>query len=366
MTAHPAERLAPHGVAPAASPRLIPALDGLRALSVIFVMLVHASYGRLSGGFLAVDIFFVISGFLITHLLIEEQAASGRVSLRDFYLRRIFRILPPLICAIALSMLLWPGSASDRMVVVQAALLFYANFLPAETLGNLGHTWSLAIEEQFYLVWPLLFATMFARARGGLIALALAVVLASVAVRYCLVAHWTDLEPLYTFTPARLDPIMLGCLLALGAPRLRDWLIHRSARVVQLLAWLCAAAILACLFLADRDVMQSTPLAFTGFALLAGGLVATAPLLAARDMLQRCLNHPVARYIGRRSYGLYLYHYPIFGALEAWRTPGDLGNFVAVTGAKILLSFAVAELSWRTLEQPMLRLKGRVAGRRVA
>lgn len=340
-------------------PRQIAELDGLRAISVTFVMLVHASYGRLSGGFLGVDIFFVISGFLITHLLLHERAATGRVSLRDFYLRRIFRILPPLICAIALAMLLWPGSASDRMVVVQAALLFYANFLPAETLGNLGHTWSLAIEEQFYLVWPLLFATMFARARVGLIALALAVVVASVAVRYWLVAHWDNLEQLYTFTPARLDPIMLGCLLALCMPNVRQLLAGWSGRVTCALAWASAIAILGCLFFADRDYMQSTPFAFAGFALIAGVLVATAPLLSAQDFLRRALCHPWSRYIGRRSYGLYLYHYPIFGALEAWRTPGDVGNFVLVTGAKIMLSLAVTELSWRLVEAPALRVKAR-------
>lgn len=344
---------------PVPSPRKILELDGLRAVSVVFVMLVHATYGRLSGGFLGVDIFFVISGFLITHLLMAEHVGTGRVSLRDFYLRRVFRILPPLVCAIVLAMLLWPGSTADRMVVVQAALLFYANFLPAETLGNLGHTWSLAIEEQFYLVWPLLFVALYPRTRPVLIFLAALVVLASIATRIWLVGKWANLEPLYTFTPARLDPIMLGCMLALCSPFFSRILAQFSLWLPRILGWSSAVVLLACLFFAQRDFMQSTPLAFTGFASAAAALVASAPHLGRQDFLRLGLAHPVARYIGKRSYGLYLYHYPIFGAMEAWRVPGSLGNYGAVLAAKIILSFLVTELSWRLVEQPALRIKER-------
>lgn len=340
-------------------PRKILELDGLRAVSVVFVMLVHATYGRLSGGFLGVDIFFVISGFLITHLLMAEHAGTGRVSLRDFYLRRAFRILPPLACAIVLAMLFWPGDAAGAAVVVRSALFFYANFLPAERLGNLGHTWSLAIEEQFYLVWPLLFVLLYKRMHGALIALAIVVVLASIATRFWLVGNWPDLEPLYTFTPARLDPIILGCMLALCSPFFGRILEQFSLWLPRILGWSSAIVLLTCLFFAQRDFMQSTPLAFTGFAFAAAMLVASAPHLGRRDFLRLGLAHPVARYIGKRSYGLYLYHYPIFGAMEAWRVPGSLGNYGAVLAAKIILSFLVTELSWRLVEQPALRIKER-------
>ncbi|MEQ1725726.1 MAG: acyltransferase [Sphingopyxis sp.] len=342
-----------------APPAKITELDGLRAVSVLFVMLVHASYGRLSGGFLGVDIFFVISGYLITYLLISEREATGRISLVDFYMRRVFRILPPLICAIVLAMLLWQGEGGARGPVVAAALFFYANFLPAETLGNLGHTWSLAIEEQFYLVWPLLFTLIFARSRALLMAIAVAIIIGSITVRAYLVTRWSDLNPLYTFTPARLDPIMLGCLLALGQGWAERVLRLAPPLVLRVTAWLSAAALIGALVFAQRDFMQSTPIAFFLFALTGASLVVSAPMLPSRDWLRRALNTPLMRYIGKRSYGLYLYHYPIFGALEAWRVEGDLGNYIVVTLVKIALSFAVTELSWRIVEQPALRLKAR-------
>ncbi|MEQ1687237.1 MAG: acyltransferase [Sphingopyxis sp.] len=344
-----------------APPHKISELDGLRAVSVIFVMLVHATYGRLSGGFLGVDIFFVVSGFLITYLLIREREATGRVSLFHFYMRRVFRILPPLICAIILAMLLWNGADALRGRVVTSALFFYANFLPAETLGNLGHTWSLAIEEQFYLAWPLLFTLIFARSRALLMAIAVSIIVGSIAVRAYLVTQWGDLNPLYTFTPARLDPIMLGCLLALGYGRTVNVMRRAPDAAIRGMAWLSAGALIAALIFAQRDFMQSTPIAFFLFALAGASLVLTAPMLPAGDLLKASLNSPVMRYIGKRSYGLYLYHYPIFGALEAWRMEGSLSNYVAVTVVKVALSFGVTELSWRLVEQPALRLKERFA-----
>lgn len=340
-------------------PPKITEIDGMRAVSVIFVMLVHASYGRLSGGFLGVDIFFVVSGYLITYLLMREREARGRVSLFDFYMRRVFRILPPLICAIILAMLLWRGDSASRVPVVSAALFFYANFLPAPMLGDLGHTWSLAIEEQFYLVWPLLFTLMFARSRLLLMAVATMIILSSIAMRMWLVTQWSDLAPLYTFTPARLDTIMLGCLLALGQARVQTCVQSCGSVATRLFAWGAAAALVGALLFAQRAFMQATPMAFTVFALAAAALVLAAPMLEEADPLRRTLTHPAMRYVGKRSYGLYLYHYPIFGAMEAWRVEGSMANYLMVTAAKIVLSFLVAELSWRWVEQPALRLKER-------
>ncbi len=340
----------------------IAGIDGLRALSVLFVMALHASYGRLNGGFLGVDIFFVISGFLITHLLVEEQRLSGRVSLSHFYLRRVFRILPPLIVTIILALILWRGDAVDRWPVARAALFFYANFLPAERLGDLGHTWSLAIEEQFYLVWPLLFIIFAARWPRALMGVALAVILGSFLTRYYMVGAGADLNALYSFTPARLDPIMLGSLIALSgvAQRSSPPLLVRAA------AWGSFALAIGFFLLATRDRMQGVPVNFLLFALVAGTLVASVPQLAPRDPLAMLLGNPLARYIGKRSYGLYLYHYPIFGAMEGVRIEGNLTNYIWVTAVKCLLAFGAAELSWRLIEQPMLRLKSRVAARPVA
>ncbi|QNA83234.1 acyltransferase [Sphingomonas sp. So64.6b] len=340
----------------------LPELDGLRALSVGFVLLVHASYGRLQGGFLGVDIFFVISGYLITRLMMLERAATGRVDLREFYLRRVFRIIPPLLACLILAMLLWTGTLADRLPVAVAVMAFFANFLPAEMLGSLGHTWSLAIEEQFYVVWPIVFILASHRVSKSAAIIAALVIVSAVAIRFAMLAAGYPPVLLYTFTPARTDGLMLGCLLAITETAL-------SARVPQRLlrplAWACFVAIVATLFFAQRDFMQEVAPAFTLFALLAAALIFTVPRLADGDPLRRAFASPVARYFGRRSYGLYLYHYPIFHAAEAYRQPGNLTNYLLVVAVEVALSLIVTELSWRFLEQPMLRVKKRYSWRRM-
>lgn len=113
-------------------------LDGLRAVSIIFVIVFHLTYGRLSGGFLGVDIFFVLSGFLITELLVKECLSTGKVDLFKFYMRRACRILPPLFVCLVLALIFWPSNEAGRWNAALASLLFYANFLDAEKAGNLG------------------------------------------------------------------------------------------------------------------------------------------------------------------------------------------------------------------------------------
>ncbi|MES2058573.1 MAG: acyltransferase [Pseudomonadota bacterium] len=339
----------------------LPELDGLRALSVGFVLLVHASYGRLQGGFLGVDIFFVISGYLITRLMMLEHTTTGRIDLREFYLRRVFRIIPPLLACLILAMLLWTGAPSDRVPVAVAVMAFFANFLPAETLGSLGHTWSLAIEEQFYVVWPIVFILVSKRGLKPAAILAAIVIASAIAIRFGMLAAGYPPVLLYTFTPARTDGLMLGCLLAITEGVLSARIPQRLLRPI---AWACFAAIVAALFLARRDFMQEVPLSFTLFALLAATLIFSVPRLADGDPLRRAFASPIARYIGRRSYGLYLYHYPIFHAAEAYRQPGSLTNYLLVVTAEVALSLIVTELSWRFVEQPMLRVKKRYSWRR--
>lgn len=200
--------------------RHIPELDGVRAISVLFVLLVHASYGRIVGGFLGVDVFFVLSGYLITRLLMRERSVTGTLDLASFYMRRVLRILPPLIVCVALAMAVWPvpgASLQDRLKVISAVMFFYANFYDADVLQCLVHTWSLAIEEQFYLFWPALFLMLRTRAR--LVALAATVVAVSIAVRTLMVAEGAA-SATYTFTVTRIDSIAVGALLALCEPEL--------------------------------------------------------------------------------------------------------------------------------------------------
>ncbi len=338
----------------------LPELDGLRALSVVFVLLVHATYGRVQGGFLGVDIFFVISGYLITRVIMREQGMTARIDLREFYLRRGFRILPPLIACLILAFALWNGPPPDRWPVAAATVFFFANFLPSEMLGSLGHTWSLAIEEQFYLVWPLIFILSMKQGLRTAAVIAGIVIASAIATRFGLLAAGYPPVLLYTFTPARTDGLMIGCLLAI----IETMLAARTPqRLVRLLAWISFVAIVTALFLAKRDTMQEVPLAFTLFALIAATLIFAVPRLAVRDPLRRAFAHPVSRYVGRRSYGLYLYHYPIFRAAETYRHPGSLSNYLIVVTVEIALSLVATELSWRFIEQPMLRVKKRFSWR---
>lgn len=166
--------------------------DGIRALSVVFVLLVHIGYGRISGVFLGVDIFFVLSGYLITMLLLRERERYGKIDLPRFYARRALLILPPLVIAVLLGVLLKrfvSSDESDDTERVGAVLLFYANFLPPETMGNLVHAWSLAIEEQFYLFWPALLLFAFRQHPKAAAILAVVVIATGIAVRAWMVTH---------------------------------------------------------------------------------------------------------------------------------------------------------------------------------
>jgi peptidoglycan/LPS O-acetylase OafA/YrhL len=335
-------------------------LDGVRAISIVFVLLVHISYGRVSGGFLGVDIFFVLSGYLITLLLLRENEAHGSINLQNFYARRALRILPPLVLACALGALLAKdGSLESASIfrVVTAVLLFHSNFMNAETMGNLAHTWSLSIEEQFYLVWPalLLFALRFNRVAPAVVACCM-IVLCYV-VRVYMVANVADLNEVYIFTFARVDSIMTGCLLAILEPsfaRSRLATNGQFAAVATILALLC---LVVALVHGSLYFMERTPAGFSLFAVVAATLIFTCQRVSRASALRASLRNSWIQWLGQRSYGLYLYHYPIFGALEAFRTPGDMRNYLLVSSAKIVLSLVFTELAWRLVEQPILKFK---------
>jgi peptidoglycan/LPS O-acetylase OafA/YrhL len=334
-------------------------LDAARAISIAFVLLVHVSYGRVPGGFLGVDVFFVLSGYLITMLLIREYERFGRIDLRAFYMRRVLRIVPALVTATALAIVLEWASLTPEQAAwrVAAVLLFWANFPGPEYMGNLAHTWSLAVEEQFYLVWPALLIVCLRSGRRAAGFVAGAIIIGAVATRYWMVSHLADLNVVYTFTLSRVDGIMLGCLMAILEPQLRDFLANAGPRIVSAIAWGSLASLLCLLLLAQRSFMQGEPTAFLAFALIAASFILTSQLLAASSPLKTALGFSAVQWLGQRSYGLYLYHYPIFLALEPWRVPGDLLNFVLVASVKVTVSLMFTEVAWRCIEQPIQRLR---------
>jgi peptidoglycan/LPS O-acetylase OafA/YrhL len=358
-----------------------PALDGLRAVAVVGVILYHI--GVLPGGFLGVDVFFVLSGFLITALLLREwDARGGRVSFRYFYARRALRLLPALGCVIAGALVVAGAlaltTAAGRSYVwttlaaVPWVLGFAGNWVramepaaPIGSLGALGQTWSLAVEEQFYLLWPALFVLLM---RRRISRRRLALVLTLLAVTEMIYRSWLSHlgyggDRIYYATDTHSDGLLIGCAAAFWeADRSRET-VGTTARSTTVM-WL-AVALLAALFVTGS---RSGPPIETSAAVLASAVItlgvvtgrAPAPLL-------RLLSSRHAVLIGRRSYGLYLWQYVVLAATEALSTRfvtislagpwyGRMA-FAAVMVAGLGATFALAEVSYRCVELPALRLK---------
>ena len=342
-----------------APPRLgrIPALDGMRAVAVLLVMVFHAVGSDFSGGRAGVDVFFVLSGFLITALLLEEREANGSISLRKFYMRRVLRLYPALIVAIVGALVLAAAripifdarsdALSETAKAAPFTLLYTINIVRAVGAsggGYLGHAWSLAIEEQFYLLWPLMVIVLFRR-RGevaiGWVALGCAI--ASALSRTVLDLAGFRSEMLYNATFSHVDGIFLGCALAVLWRRRPELVRRYSGPHFSL-----AAVVIAAVVIGWGEHMNEY-----GFAVV---VIATTVVLAdivsnRESSYSERLSHPAAVAIGRRSYGLYLYHWPIFLFLGIDTRPHVLA--LGFGG-----SFAAAWISYRWIEQPLLAKKG--------
>lgn len=369
----------------------IPGLDGLRALAVVAVVVFHLNPAWLPGGFLGVDIFFVVSGFLITTLLVREHARTGRLDLPAFWARRARRLLPALLVVIPFSVLLAWVSERDLLVgigpQVLGALTFSFNWVQIAAGSNyfaatspqlLTNLWSLAVEEQFYLAWPLitlglLIAIRSARSRIG-------IVLILAAGSGFLMAARFDPEVgatrVYYGTDTHVFGLMIGAALALWwtTPEIRGpafWIARRRP------ATALALGVLAGLM---WWLDESRPLTFRGGLVLAS--VASAVLIASAitgGTLARALDLPALRWIGERSYGIYLWHWPVILVVNAdyGPVPGSAG-FGWTRLWCVVVILALADLCYRLVELPVRRrgwrgavdlwarqLPGRADGRRV-
>lgn len=323
--------------------RRIPSLDGLRALSIIFVLLGHTQstpgfpWSNWRFGFLAesgVRIFFVISGYLITSLLLKEEAQTGRISLTSFYGRRMWRIFPVFYAYLAL-LLVATGlriTAPPRTDLL-FAFAYISNFRPHQ-FYLLGHLWSLSVEEQFYLVWPAVVVFGGPRLRK----IALFGVIGFAPLFRFIALHFTALSPYVdqsTFTIA--DVIAFGCLLALYQKKL-----HQNAFYVRLLQpkFLCVA-IIGCGIIIETVKFHS-PYWFVQsvldllIAYLVDGCIVLAPAV---------LNNRFATGLGVRSYSIYVWQQVFCSVPDNWWNHFPLN---------VVLSIIVAALSYRYLEQPLI------------
>jgi peptidoglycan/LPS O-acetylase OafA/YrhL len=335
----------------------IPSLDGIRALSIALVVAWHLSTSgsapwlaplwRIDSGNLGVRIFFVISGYLITSLLLAEHARTGTISLRRFYFRRALRIMPAFyffLCAMALAAAL--GLVPVTRFELLRAATYTANY--AGTGWTLGHTWSLAVEEQFYLLWPSLIVLLGVRRSfmGAALVLLLSPLFRSIA---ALSGHWPD-NPRYSFECVA-DALATGCLLAY----VRPWLWNQAGyrRVLELGAMeLWPMTILA---LAVASARWEHFGSIVGISLLNVAIAVWIDwcLRFPGSRVGRILNARPIAFVGVLSYSIYLWQQPFLRPGHTLRFP------LSMLGLGV-----VALASYFCIERPMLRLRARVEGRR--
>jgi peptidoglycan/LPS O-acetylase OafA/YrhL len=345
----------------------LPGLDGLRALAVIAVIVYHGNATWLRGGFLGVEVFFVISGYLITMLLLSEHRRSGSIGLRHFWFRRARRLLPAvfaLLIVVTLVSVLFVREELTRLKGdLFAALTYTMNwhlilsgtsyFDQFQRPPLLRHLWSLAVEEQFYLLWPLALAgllLLFRKRPDRLFITMLSLALASTLLM-ALLYHPADPSLVYYGTDTRIGGLMLGCCLALfwhprqlqgGIPPVKP----RAVAAAGLLGIVALA--LLCALCTERGAF----LYRGGFLLVDVATIAVIAAVAHPAVrFGRRLGIPLLVYIGLRSYSIYLWHWPVF----ALTRPGvDIGLGPGpVFVIRVVITFVLADLSYRLIETPI-------------
>jgi len=334
-----------------------PALDGMRGLAVALVVLAHAAPNFVVGR-VGVDVFFVLSGYLITTILLVEWRSRGRIDLRAFYVRRFLRLFPPLavvLVAYIAAAPLWLThgmSAAQLLVVVGAAVTYTWNVLivglgalPSGVPGALSHLWSLAQEEQFYLVFPLILVVALRRRAGArllmwsLLGLGLAMLTLYAVTAGSLFAEFSPLT--------RGCGLLAGCVLAVGR---WGW---QGFRVAAVAAW---SAVLGLAMVMAGVALHWWPMDVDIPAALLASFVVTAHVTSGSDStMTRLLGGSWLVRLGLMSYSLYLWHLPL---LVLARDVGGLGRLVGAAVA-VPIALVLAELTRRYVELPMAKLKER-------
>jgi len=326
-------------------------------------MAFHANLPGARGGFLGVDIFFVLSGFLITTLLVREHEHHGTIRLGRFYMRRTLRLLPALL-ALVVALHVWstgfvfPEQVRQLRRETVATLFYVANWAQIagyiNPLGYFGHAWSLAIEEQFYIVWPLALRAMLGRfSRKTILAILAAAATASALLRTALARDPESFSRAFHGSDTRAEALLIGCFLAICLLSPKVAAAARRSAIPRILG-VFATATLALLF-----TQTSWPSDFVfhgGFTLaaLATALVLLDLETSPRGILARVLSWKPLVAIGQISYGLYLWHQPIVMAVAPWSVQASMAE---INVLRFVATFAFATLSWFLVERPLLGLK---------
>jgi peptidoglycan/LPS O-acetylase OafA/YrhL len=357
--------------ATAPAPRLgyIPALDGLRAVAVIAVLLYHGGQAWMPGGFLGVDVFFVISGYLITCLLLADFQQHGRAGLKRFWIRRARRLLPALFAMLFVvslyAILFLPdvldqlrGEVLSALFYVENWFLIFRNLSYFQSTGRpplLQHVWSLAVEEQFYLIWPLVLAfglAVWGKSRRKLLIAILIAVVASTVEMAVLYHPYTDPSRVYYGTDTRAAALLLGAALAfVWAPWRLVGKTGRNAAIMLDVAAVLSGIVLLWMFL---SVGEFDPALYRGGFLVAAmvsAVLIAATVHPASRLTPWLLGFSVFRWIGVRSYGIYLWHWPVFMVTRPHSDVPLTGW--ALLALRLALTFGIAAVSYRFLEEPI-------------
>ncbi len=351
----------------------IPAIDGLRAIAVMAVLFYHLGFKWIPGGFLGVDLFFVISGYVITRLLLDSIERSGGLDLRAFYLARVRRLLPALafmLITTAIAVGIWAPDTIKRFLIdTPFALTGSMNWWLVghhldyfEAIGRpplLQHTWSLAVEAQFYLIWPLillLILKFFGKKRISIISLAIAGVsgIALMAVSFSLdAANASKVSHVYFGTDTHSIGLFLGAALAVSwiPQNFKTDVSKKAQDFIDGIGVFGFLGILATFLLIDETKPALYKIAFPLAGLFAAAIITSIVHPASR--FAPILQNRVLLWIGERSYAIYLWHWVIF---QVTRPKVDLaGASWAMYSLRILIVFALADISLRYIELPVRR-----------
>lgn len=346
-----------------------PALDGLRGLAILLVVVYH-NFGFINVfffGWLGVDLFFVLSGFLITDILLKTVGKKGY--LKNFYIRRVLRIFPLYYLCLILFLIVLPQTTIqldvqyyvDHQVWLWTYLQnwIYTFQSPGQT-NALNHLWSLAVEEQFYLLWPL--AVLIIRKPGYLLLFISLVLVAVLGLRLLVwINQISDLAyfNLYTFT--RIDGLCIGCMIAL-LQRVKSNFLERNKAIIVL----CFAGLNFGFFFVNRRYQFSFPyLAFAGYTTFAMmfGLLVNEAVTRQSKLINLLFNNPLLKFFGKISYGFYVFHWPVYLLLFPYLLPwiskltnGTLVQFLVSVVATIA-AIVISWLSYQYFEKYFLKLK---------
>jgi len=346
----------------------VPELDGMRGVAILAVMIFHAGAPFLQGGFIGVDIFFVLSGFLITSLIINEYDSSSSLNLKNFYMRRLIRLAPALFLLLLVftllsALLLSKDKAQSNHIDTIISLFYMSNWARAFSIhppDYLGHTWSLSIEEQFYILWPLtllgLLRTFTNRWVIAFIAFSFAI--SAWLLRIYLIDNGSSFERLYNGLDTRADTLMMGC--ALGVILSSGLLSNKIQLVLSKWLSILAPCVILCLVFISITMTWTNPKMYywVFFAVEIFTVIILLHLFVNRDsFIHKLLSMKWIVWVGSISYGLYLWHYPIYRVMKSL----DYSGYEVITYGTFI-TFMVSMLSFYFLEKPILKLKRKFSG----